>query len=458
MVHLAYPLVNEGYGVRILDMRVDDYRTFKMGNPVFVGISAMSGLQIRFGLEFAEKVRAELPSTPIVWGGVHPSLLPEQTLENSHVDIVVRGEGEPIMAELASSISKGESLDGVRGITYKSEGKIRKTPESQPIDLDSIPVELPFDLLRLDRYPSLKAGRFHIQTSRGCPHKCGYCYNMLFNNQLWRAKSAGRVLDEIEHILQKYPHVKIIDPIDDNFFVDKKRVESICRGLIERKFDVAWRANCRFDYLCNYNKEFISLLATSGCTELDFGGETGSERLLTLVRKEITPAQMLKSAENLKNWAPSIKPFVSWMSGLPTETDEDLEKTFNLMDQMSKANPNTQHFGVFIFTPFPSPLAASLDDLFTPPTSLEGWSAIDVFNFKPPWHSKKYVKKLEAVSAVSRYAFMSDDRIRERSLTFKLGYGILNRMAKRRWKKRQFGFPLEMKLTDALAKKFRGWL
>jgi hypothetical protein len=135
-----------------------------------------------------------------------------------------------------------------------------------------------------------------------------------------------------------------------------------------------------------------------------------------------------------------------------------LEKTFSLMDRMSKANPDTQHFGVFIFTPFPSPLAASLGNLFTPPTSLEGWSDIDVFHFKPVWHSKRYVKKLETVSAVTRYAFLSDDRIREHSSPFRVGYYVLNRMAKRRWKKRQFDFPLEMKLTDALARKFRGWL
>lgn len=153
ILHIAYPLVNEGYEVRILDMRIDDYHTFKLGNPVFVGISSMSGLQIRFGLEFAEKVRAELPSCPIVWGGVHPSLLPEQTAASPYADIVVRGEGEPVMAELANGLSAGDRLEKVRGITYKSAGKIRSNPESHPIDLDSIPMELPYDLLRLDKYP-----------------------------------------------------------------------------------------------------------------------------------------------------------------------------------------------------------------------------------------------------------------------------------------------------------------
>ena len=64
------------------------------------------------------------------------------------------------------------------------------------------------------------------------------------------AKAAKRVLDEIEFIVKKYPHIKIIDPIDDNVFVDEFRVKEICQGLIDRKLGVQWRANCRFDYLC----------------------------------------------------------------------------------------------------------------------------------------------------------------------------------------------------------------
>ena len=86
----------------------------------------------------------------------------------------------------------------------------------------------------MERYPSVKSGRFHIQTSRGCPHRCGFCYNGLFNKNKWRAKRAERVLDEIEYVLEKFPQVKIIDPIDDNFFVDEERVKQICNGILDR--------------------------------------------------------------------------------------------------------------------------------------------------------------------------------------------------------------------------------
>ena len=458
VIHIASSLQREGYKVRIFDMRIENYLNYDLGNPLFVGISCMSGLQIKYGLEFANKVRVQKPSCPIVWGGVHPTLLPEQTAKNNCVDVVVRGEGELIVTELANKLSRGEPLDDVAGITYKVEGAIKSNPDGQQIDLDKIPVDLPFDLLQLDKYPTLQSGRFHIQTSRGCPHRCGFCYNTIFNNRQWRGKSPERVLDEIEHVLRKFPNVKIIDPIDDNFFVDKKRVADICKGILNRKIKVAWRANCRFDYLSTYDREFVSLLEKAGCVELDFGGESGAERLQQLICKDVTYEQMIQSVENLKNWAPTIEPYVSWMSGLPTETEEDLNATFDLMDKMSEANPRTQHYGIFVYTPFPSPVLENLPSEFTPPQSLEEWGNIDVFHFKPPWHSKNYVEKLHQISAVTRYAFYPQSRINERGFGFRIAYGIMNRVSRYRWRRRYFGLPLELKIANGLARRLRGYL
>lgn len=445
--------------MRILDMRVDDFHEFDIGNPIFVGISAIHDSQIRYGIEFAKKTRADSPKCPIVWGGVHPSLLPEQTLASQYVDIVVRGEGESIVAEIAHRLGTGESLDEVAGLTYKSDGKIKSTPDAPMISLDSVPIDLPYDLLQLDKYPPFRAGRFHILTSRGCPHGCSYCYNSVFNRRRWRAKSARRVLDEIEYIMYKFPHVKIIDPVDDNFFVDKKRVEDICNGILDRKIKVKWRADCRFDYLSTYNREFIELLQQSGCVELDFGGESGSERIQRLVRKDVTPSQMLTSVTNLQEWAPNIEPYVSWMSGFPTETEEDLKKTFDLMDDMNEANPKTQHFGIFTYTPLtPNPLTELLGPDFKPPQTLEEWGNIDVFHFSPPWHTKEYVEKLHAISSVTKYMFYPKVRVKEWSLRNRLAYGLFNRIEKFRWKHRFFRYPWELRIVDALTKKSRGYL
>jgi radical SAM superfamily enzyme YgiQ (UPF0313 family) len=458
LLHIAASLKQEGFSVRIIDMRLEDYRHVQVGNPFFVGISCMSGLQIKYALEFAKHVRTQNASCPLVWGGVHPTLLPEQTAINDYVDIVVRGEGELIIKDLANALALNRPLDDVAGITYTINGTIINNPDGKIIDLDAIPVALPYELLQLEKYPSFKSGRFHIQTSRGCPHRCGFCYNSVFNKNRWRGKSAKRVLNEIEYITKKYPNIKIIDPIDDNVFVDEYRVKEICQGLLDRKLGVQWRANCRFDYLANYDKDFLELIAKSGCVELDFGGESGSERLQQLICKDVTADEMLRSVGNLRRWAPNIEPYVSWMSGLPGETDEDLAETFDLMDRMREVNPKTQHYGIFVYTPFPSTVMQYLPSEFTPPQSLEEWGRIEVFHFDPPWHSKKQIEKLHTISAVTRLAFYPESRIKERGLPYKLAYATMNNIEKYRWRHRNFGFPIELKIVDAVARKLKGFL
>jgi anaerobic magnesium-protoporphyrin IX monomethyl ester cyclase len=458
LLHVASALQQGGYHVRIADLRLEDLRSLDLGDPVFVGITCMSGQQINYGLQFARRVRAERPRCPIVWGGVHPTLLPEQTAASECVDVVVRGESELVVAALADALAAGEPLDDVNGLTFKSQGAMTSTPDADLIDLDRIPLELPFDLLRLEKYPTTQAGRFHIQTSRGCPHQCGFCYNSIFNKRRWRGKSPGRVVDEIQSVLERFPHVKIIDPVDDNFFVDRERVESICTGLLSHGVRVAWRANCRFDYLATYDEEFVSLLEKAGCMELDFGGESGSERMQSFVCKDVTADEILTSVTNLHRWAPSIEPFVSWLSGLPDETYEDMRQTFDLMDRMAEANPRTQHYGIFMYTPFPSPMLESLPPEFRAPQSLEEWGGVEVFHFQPPWHTRDYVEKLRAISAVTRYAFYPESRINEHGLAFRTGYRLMNRAARYRWRHRYFGFPVELKLANSAARRLRGFL
>ncbi len=458
ILHIAAALKQEGYTVRVLDMRLQNYRGFNVGSPVFVGISCMSGMQVRYALDFARFVRQQNPHCPIVWGGIHPTLLPEQTASHPLVDVVVRGEGELIIKDLAHNLLDKKPLDDVAGITFKSDDKIQSNPDGQVINLDDLPIALPWDLLLTEKYPSIKSGRIHIQTSRGCPHRCGFCYNTLFNKQKWRGKTPKRVLDEIEYLNQRFPNTKIIDPIDDNFFVDKRRVEAICNGILGRDLKIQWRANCRFDYLSGYDRDFLSLLERSGCVELDFGGESGSDRLQKLICKDVSAEQMLLSVQNLKAWAPTIEPYVSWMSGLPEESDDDLSKTFDLMDKMQALNPKVQHYGIFVYTPFPSPIIEKLPKDYRPPKTLEEWSNIAVFHFDPPWHSKKQLSKLHTISAVTRIAFYPKARIQERSLAFRAAYGLINRIARYRWRHRNFSYPLELTIVDAFSRKFKGYM
>jgi anaerobic magnesium-protoporphyrin IX monomethyl ester cyclase len=151
VLHIAAMLKQDGFSVRILDMRLQDYRRYRLGEPVFVGISCMSGMQIRYALEFARYVKQQNPRCPLVWGGVHPTLLPEQTASHELVDVVVRGEGELIVKDLANHLSMGKPLSEVAGVTYKSEGVIKSNPDGEVINLNDIPINLPYELLQTDK-------------------------------------------------------------------------------------------------------------------------------------------------------------------------------------------------------------------------------------------------------------------------------------------------------------------
>src|ERR1035437_856367 len=152
LLHVASTLRQGGYKPRIVDRGLQDYRSLDIGEPLFVGLTCMSGPQIRYGLEFARKMRAEHPRVPLVWGGIHPTLLPEQAAAHECVDVVVRGESELIVAALADRLAAGEPLggredeplDAVRGVTYADEGAITSTPDGGLIDLDPIPRGLPY--------------------------------------------------------------------------------------------------------------------------------------------------------------------------------------------------------------------------------------------------------------------------------------------------------------------------
>lgn len=458
LLHVAAALRAAGRRVSILDLRLHDQRSVRVGRPALVGITAMSGPQIRYGLEFATRVRAQSPGTPIVWGGVHPTLSPEQTAADWRVDVVVRGESETVIGPLAVALTDDGPLEAVPGITFARGGVVRSTPDAALADLDSLPIDLPYDLLELDRYPTLQAGRVHLQTSRGCPHGCGFCYNTGFNHRRWRGKSPERVVDEMEALLRRFPQVRVLDPVDDNFFVDRSRVASICELILSRGLRFRWRANCRFDYLAGYDAEFLHLIERAGCIELDFGGESGSAAMQDLVGKDISAEQILTAVEHLARWAPTIDPFVSWLSGLPGETYADMERTFDLMDAMARANPRTQHYGIFLYTPFPSPLLGELPAAFVPPRTLEEWGAIEVFHFLPPWHSRAYVEKLRTISAVTRYAFYPRSRIEEHGPGFRAAYGVMCAAARMRWRRRAFGLPLELRVANHVAQRLRGFL
>ncbi|MBN1870280.1 MAG: cobalamin-dependent protein, partial [Candidatus Omnitrophica bacterium] len=187
LLTVAAPILKAGYHVKLLDQRthiITEHilKDYLSKDTICVGISTMTGTQIRNALILAQMVRNVTDGkVPIVWGGCHPSVAPEQTLANDKVDIVVSGEGDETFLELVQALAEKRSLKTVKGIYYTDGGKTVKTEKRPLLDVETL-LPTPWELIDAEKYihPDmyLKTSTRVLdigQTSRGCPFRCGFC-------------------------------------------------------------------------------------------------------------------------------------------------------------------------------------------------------------------------------------------------------------------------------------------
>jgi len=457
LLPLAAVLEEKEIEVEIFDGQIENYRNISNKDFDIVGISSLTGYQIKSGLEIARFIREHDRSIPIIWGGVHPSILPEQTVRSEYVDIVVRGEGEETLVELVDVLRNSKDLKTVKGITYVEHGEIISTPDREFIDLNTLPL-LPYYLLdaqkysNVYRYPSV----IYFHSSRGCPHNCGFCYIKQVHKNKWRAMSAERVLKEINHIVD-YFKPSCIASSEDNFFCNRKRIEELCRLMIEKGPGINWSGSSHFGYVTNYDSGFLNLLCEAGCEGLSFGGESGSEKILKLINKRITPNDMKKMVQKLKEHG--IKTGVNFMCGFPGETVEDLKLTFGLIDELTEINPSLIVAGITVYTPYPGSelLCVAIENGFNAPQSLEEWGNYvysDVDNL--PWLTGSHKSLVKTVNILSRFqlnkeSYTSTGLFRNNPVK-ELLYRGFTILARKRWRHKFFYFPVEWMLLSKYMK------
>jgi radical SAM superfamily enzyme YgiQ (UPF0313 family) len=383
VLYLGTVLDKEGYQVRIVDQRLT--RKFEEAlnravdeNTLMVGISSMTGTQIRGGLLAARIVRQINTRIPLVWGGVHPTLCPESTLGDPHCDIVVKGEGEATIVELARCLDCQGSLEEVPGIGFKQDGAMRFTAARPMIKpLDSIP-DPNYDLVDMTPYftsaPSTGQRQLQIVTSRGCPYNCEFCYNLEFNEKKYRFQSAERVVEQIEYLINRF-NVEALFIEDDYFFGSKKRVEQICDLLIARDIRILIQAPCRVDFLDQASDALMAKMKRAGFRELWVGIETGSPKRMQEIMKRNTLEQVLGANRKLADAQLYVK--YGFMAGFPGEDRQETLQTVDFMFKLLGDNPHAGVAPIAIFTPYPGTdlYYKCVDQFgFRPPATLEEWS------------------------------------------------------------------------------------
>lgn len=452
VVSIATVLKTKGYETIIIDSRFDDsyYEKIKSVNSkiVMAGVSVMTGHQIIDGLQFSKFMKSINPSAKVVWGGWHPSLLPEQTLENEYIDVVVIGQGEPVIEGLVKASSGQKDFQDIPNIYYKN-GKVQKTGSVNASTLSDYP-QPRIDLLPVENY--IHPGNFgnrtmYYYTSQGCPFRCGFCCDMTVNKRRWRSRSADEVISFLA-VLKKEYHVDSINFLDTNFFIDKKRVEDIAKGMIRQKIGVKWEASVRTDQVVRYSENFLELLQESGCRKLFIGAESGSDEVLDFISKDTTVEQTYKTAEKLDTAGIIGEFFI--MAGFPMATKDDLSASLYMIQKIKSRYINHQ-FTPFLYTPYPgTPLyQVSIKCGFKPPNTLEGWGNWSVLNVHTPWIDETYKDRFYSfVKFYYPMAFPSKKliEIMEKSWFAPL-LRLLIAICRYRCQNNLFNFPLDWKIV-----------
>jgi len=268
--------------------------------------------------------------------GPPASQLDEAMLQNDQVDVVGRHEYDLTIRDIAAATEEGTELGQVLGIAYRLDGRIVQTPDRPFMtseQLDSIPfvTRVYKDHLNIRDYVLSHALHPMVQvfTARGCPNRCTFCsWPRTFMGMKFRARSVASVVDEFEYVCNELPAVKEIFIEDDTFTINKQRVREVCAELRKRKLDIRWSCNARatLDY------ETMRLMKSAGCRLIDVGYESGSDQILTNIKKGVRTADTKAFTADAKK--AGLRILGDFIFGLPEESEETIQETIQFIKEI----------------------------------------------------------------------------------------------------------------------------
>lgn len=335
LLHIAAVLEKDQHEVEILDSPVENLdleqvlERIQKFSPDFVGISAITALAEKTKA-LCSSIRQKLPGIKIFVGGPHPTIRPEEVLEQTEVDLVITDEAENVIMDVIKNFEK----HAAKKILHA--GKVK--------DLDALPYPARH-LIDLKKYTALPNNykvtphSIHVVTSRGCPYPCTFCFDA---NSGFRQRSVSNVIAELKMLKQSY-NAKEISFWDDTFTVNRKWVMAFCDAMIQEKMNLWWGCYSRLNLV---DKELLAKMKQAGCWTMFFGIESGNQDLLDNIKKLMTLEQLKEKVRLVQSFGIEIRG--SFMLGMPGETPEKARNTIKFAIDL---NPTYAQFTVT--TPFP---------------------------------------------------------------------------------------------------------
>ena len=393
LLYASSELVKNGFDVRILDTRTiaGDWRPALKAliddETLCVGVSVMSGTPIKHAIAIGRYVKEIDPDLPVVWGGPHATFYPESIIRDEwSVDYVVSGYASEKLHRICRHLQEGKPPADVNGLCWRDDGQIRVNPnvetEFERIDFRDIPYDLIPDY---SSYGQLDQDRriFSMYSALGCPYNCSFCSSPAqyasIAGKKWARLDAGYVADHIQYVVENHG-ANYIYFIDDDSFPSQRHVEGVIDEIRARELPVELGfRGARINEIKRMSDGFLDKLAAAGTDIMHIGAESGSDRILKLLRKDCTADEIVACNEKLARH-PTIKAAYNFIMGVPTETIEELRQTKDLMLRLVDDNPNAIVFTPNKFRPLPRTElyeAARKEWGYEMPDTLEAWSDIE---------------------------------------------------------------------------------
>lgn len=400
---IATALLHRGFEVSLIDDRegptAREELERELEGALFLGMSTKLGDQLRNTLAIAAMAKRGHPEVPIVVGGWFPSLFPEALFESPNVDAVVIGPGDCAAPELADRILARQSLEGIAGVWAREGEKVVRNAFAHLPDI-AMTHPIPYEAIGVNRYMH-QGGWINTFTSRGCPGECNFCSIYCLDPRRWTALPAERVVDDLARLAAL--GFKAFKILDTDFCASASRVDAICAGILERRLEIRFEILGRHWNLRKMTDEQIRRLRRAGCTEIEMGIESGSQRLTDLVRKNLDLREVPETVRRFVTHGIRMK--LNFMFGIPTETRIDLTATLRMIDDLLRENGDDGvHLQLFRYTPLPG--AASKGDMWkskvgmTEKLSLDELANYPISEEQPgpmPWITPRHARVVKHV-------------------------------------------------------------
>ncbi len=339
----------KGHTVKVTDAEALSYSLEDVRNelikfkPDFVGMPTFA-TNIDMCHKIAKIVKEINPKAIVMLGGAHASIFAQHALEPKEVDLGIQSEAEIVFDDFLDALNENKDFTAVKGLVYKDkEGKIHINPKQKLYpDLNQFPAPARH-LFPMDKYHSsanLRGKRtLNIITSRGCPYRCAYCSSPQIFGQSFRYVSTEKVLEELRQLRDVYK-ADSIQFYDETFTVHRQRVMDLCEAMLKEKLNLEWTCFTRVNLV---DKELLQKMRAAGCYCIFFGIESGVQRLMDLVKKDITIEQARIAIKLCKETG--IQAWCSFILGLPSETEEESWQTINFALEL---DPEYVQFPIFM--------------------------------------------------------------------------------------------------------------